>query len=135
MKESVVMSDDQDTLYSRIGGEGAIVSLIDKFYGRVLNDPDLREFFTNSSIEQLKKIQREFFAAALDGPVKYAGNDLSHIHQGRGIQRKHFRLFVNHLIRVLEEEHLISRRDAMDIVFRIATYFEQITGDAGGVDG
>ena len=129
------MSDDQDTLYSRIGGDTAIVSLLDKFYGRVLNDPDLREFFVNSSIEQLKTMQKEFFAAALDGPVKYAGNDLSHIHQGRGIQAKHFRRFVNHLISVLEEEHLVSRRDAMDIVFRIATYFEQIIGDAGGVDG
>lgn len=129
------MSDNHDTLYSRIGGDAAIVSLLDKFYGRVLNDPDLREFFSNSSIEQLKTMQREFFAAALDGPVKYAGNDLSHIHQGLGIQPKHFRLFVNHLISVLEEEHLISRRDAMDIVFRIATYFEQIIGDAGGVDG
>jgi len=129
------MSDDQDTLYRRIGGDAAIVSLLDKFYGRVLNDPDLRGFFANSSIEQLKSMQREFFAAALDGPVKYAGNDLSHIHQGRGIQAKHFRLFVNHLMSVLEEEHLISRRDAMDIVFRIATYFEQIIGDAGGVDG
>lgn len=129
------MSDDNDTLYYRIGGDATIETLIDKFYGRVLNDSDLRGFFQNSSMEQLKKIQSEFFAAALDGPVKYEGNDLSHIHQGRGIQRRHFRLFVNHLISVLEAEHLISRRDAMDIIFRIATYVEQITGDAGGVDG
>ena len=72
------MSDDHDTLYRRIGGDAAIASLIDRFYGRVLNDPDLREFFTNSSIEQLKKIQREFFAAASSsspdaafGPIGY----------------------------------------------------------------
>ena len=128
------MSDD-DTLYDRIGGEAAINSLIDKFYDRVLKDPELRHFFENSSISQLTKMQKEFFAAALDGPVRFADNDLTHIHQNRGIRRKHFRLFVNHLISVLEGEHLISRRDAMDIVFRIATYVEQITFDPGGEDG
>jgi len=135
MGKNGFVSDDHDTLYDRIGGDSAIHSLIDKFYDRVLKDPELRHFFENSSIERLTRMQKDFFAAALDGPVKYSGNDLARIHQDRGIQRKHFSLFVNHLISVLEAEEMISRRDAMDIVFRIATYIEEITGEPGGDDG
>ncbi len=52
-----------------------------------------------------------------------------------GIGRKHVTLFVNHRISVLDERQAINRRDAMDIVFRIATYSDQVLGESGGADG
>ena len=42
---------------------------------------------------------------------------------------------MNHLIDVLEAEHMIQRGDATEIVFRIATYTDEITGLDGFEDG
>jgi len=126
------MSEDHSTLYDRIGGAGTVSRLVDQFYDRVLNDPQLRPFFEQASVERLTGMQKEFFAAALDGPVRRSDMDLAHIHQGRGIAREHFSLFVNHLIAVLENEDVIDKRDAMEIVDRISTYVDEIIGEVGG---
>jgi hemoglobin len=95
------MLDKQQTLYERVGGEQAIGELIYKFYDRVLADPELKPFFKNTSMEKLRRMQREFFSAALDGPIAYTGRPLSHVHHGRGITKHHFALYVDHLIDTL----------------------------------
>jgi len=123
------------TLYERIGGEPVICRLVDRFYDRVMDDPELQPFFRNSSIARLRTMQNEFFSAALDGPVKYSGNDLTSIHRNRGITRYHLGRFVNHLTEVLDSENMVSHRDAMEIVVRIAASSDQIIGESGGEDG
>lgn len=125
------MADETRTLYDRIGGADAVARLIDQFYARVLSDPELRPFFEQTSVEKLTQMQREFFAAALDGPVERSDMDLAHIHQGRGITRPDFTRFVNHLIAVLKTEDMIESNDATEIVDRISTYVDEITGEAG----
>ncbi len=50
-----------------------ISEVIDEFYDRVLADPDLKPFFRNTSMDKLRRMQREFFSAALDGPITYSG--------------------------------------------------------------
>lgn len=129
------MSKESISLYERIGGSAAVDGLVDEFYGRVLNDPTLRPFFERTAIDRLKRIQKEFFAAALDGPVSVSDVDLARIHNGMGIQRRHVTAFVEHLINVLETSSNVSRTDCMDIVYRISTYSDQIIDGAGGEDG
>ena len=125
------MSETPESLYDRIGGAETVSRLIDAFYARVLNDPELRPFFENTSVERLTEMQKEFFSAALDGPVHHSDLDLAHVHHGRGIERSHFTRYVNHLIGVLEEADVISKRDAMEVVHRISTFVYEITGRAG----
>ena len=129
------MSDSQHTLYTRIGGEQSIAEMVDAFYIRVLADPDLRSKFEGVSVERLHNMQKEFFSAALDGPVSRSDHDLAAAHDGLQITRHQVTLFVRHLISVLDSRELISRNDAMEIVFRIATYMDDVVGDAGGLDG
>ncbi|MEZ6130551.1 MAG: group 1 truncated hemoglobin [Planctomycetaceae bacterium] len=129
------MSDDSRTLFERVGGEAGVSEMITQFYARVLSDLELRPFFENTSVDRLKRMQQDFFAAALDGPMQTGGTDLAKIHHGRGITRRHFTRFVNHLIAVLDRRDAITRHDAMDIVFRIATYSDQVIGESGGADG
>ena len=109
--------------------------VVDSFYSRVLRDEQLRAFFENASVERLKAMQKEFFAAALDGPMLTSDIDLARIHHGMGITRDHLTRFVDHLIAVLAEHSQVEARDAMSIVYRIATYSEQIIEDAGASDG
>ena len=122
------MSKNHITLFERIGGEQMIAEVIDEFYDRVLADPGLKPFFRNTSMDKLRRMQREFFSAALDGPTTYTGKPLSHVHHGRGITKHHFTLYVNHLLDTLRYRG-INDQDVTDIISRISTYANEITGD------
>ncbi len=124
------MTDKQQTLFERVGGEQAINDLIHDFYDRVFADQELKPFFKDVSAEKLRRMQREFFSAALDGPVLYTGRPLSHVHHGRGITKQHFALYIGHLIDVLQGRG-IDDQDVQEVIARINTYAEEITGDVG----
>ena len=126
------MIDKQQTLYERIGGDPAVADLISKFYDRVVADPELKPFFKNASMEKIRRMQREFFSAALDGPITYTGKPLGHVHHGRGITKHHFAVYVGHLVQALEERG-INEQDVQDIIGRINTYADEITGTAGSM--
>ena len=126
------MLEEQQTLFQRVGGEQAIAELINEFYDRVLADPELKPFFKDTSVDKLRRMQREFFSAALDGPITYTGRPLSHVHHGRGITKHHFARYVDHLIDTLRSRD-ITDQDVNDIIGRINTYANDITGDAGSM--
>ena len=107
-----------------------IAGVVDDFYDRVLADPELKPFFKNASIGKLRRMQHEFFSAALDGPITYSGRPLSHVHHGRGITKHHFALYVGHLIDTLQDQG-INDQDAQEIIGRINTYANEITGYVG----
>ena len=123
----------EQSLFERIGGEDAVEALVQAFYRRVLSDPELGPFFEHTSVEKLHRMQREFFAAALDGPVQYTGRSMSEIHAGRGIRTRHLARFVEHLVATLRDQG-IGESDAYDIISRINTYADEITGTTT-VDG
>jgi hemoglobin len=88
----------ETTIYDAIGGDTALVAVVDDFYGRVLADPDLAGFFAGTSMTRLKGRQVEFLAAALGGPLPYTGASIRDAHRGRGIAQRHFDLVAGHLV-------------------------------------
>ncbi|MBL8815120.1 MAG: group 1 truncated hemoglobin [Planctomyces sp.] len=129
------MTAPQLSLFDRIGGDSVIPQLVERLYLRVLQDSQLEPFFRESSLPRVLAMQREFIAAALDRPVKYSGQDLARIHDGRGIRREHLARFLAHLTEALTTFPEIDARYTAEIVSRIATYSDQIVGDSGGDDG
>lgn len=121
------------TLFDRIGGDEAVAELLFSFYQRVLADPELGPFFADTPIDTLQRMQREFFAAALDGPIHYSGRSLSDVHAGRGIRSRHLARFLDHLMSTLQDRE-IDDTDRYEIYSRINTYADEITG-ATTVDG
>ena len=115
------------SLYERIGGEATVTRVLETFYARVLDDPTLEPFFRHTSMPTLRKMQLEFFGAALDGPQTYSGLSLSHIHQGRGITVHHFNSFTQHLLDTLNDAEL-DQADVDEIINRINTYADNIVG-------
>jgi hemoglobin len=89
------------SLYDAIGGEPALIAVVDDFYERVVDDPELAGFFAGTSMNKLKGRQVEFFAAALGGPYSYTGASMRQAHQGRGIRQEHFDLVAGHLVAAL----------------------------------
>ncbi len=118
------------TLYNEIGGRKTVERLIDEFYERVLADPDLQPFFENTSMDKLRTMQQEFFAAALDGPGTLSELDLAYAHHGLGIRQWHFSRFVEHLLATLESIG-VGEESQMEIIRRISTYVNDITGEVG----
>nr|WP_307849410.1 hypothetical protein [Qaidamihabitans albus] len=55
------------TVYEQIGGQEALATVVDDFYRRVLDDPELAGFFAGTNMARLKGRQVEFFAARSAG--------------------------------------------------------------------
>jgi hemoglobin len=117
------------TLFDRVGGEAGVKNLVRSFYDRVLKDSELAPFFEDASIERLYRMQYEFFAAALGGPVTYSGISVHQAHFGLGIEKNHFCRFVNHLIDTLKAFQL-SEQDIHALISRVNTYADEVTGAA-----
>lgn len=117
------------SLFDRVGGEQGVRNLVRSFYDNVLKDPELAPFFENASIDRLYSMQYEFFAAALDGPVKYSGLSIHQAHFGRCIEKEHFARFVNHLIDTLRAWQL-SEQEIHLLISRVNTYADEVTGSA-----
>jgi hemoglobin len=100
-------------IYDAIGGEPALVAVVDDFYERVTGDPGLTGFFQGTNMTRLKGRQVEFFSAALGGPHVYTGATMRDAHRGRGIRQEHFDLVAGHLVAALGAagvpEELISQ--------------------------
>jgi hemoglobin len=87
----------ETNIYETIGGEDALVAVVDDFYDRVVADPQLAPFFAGIGMKQLKGKQVEFFAQALGGPQVYQGQSMRQAHYGRGITQADFDKVAYHL--------------------------------------
>ena len=94
---------DEVNIYESIGGESALVAVVDDFYVRVLADPRLAGFFACANMPKLKGRQVEFLAAALGGPDAYQGASMRKAHADRGITEADFEKVVFHLTAALAE--------------------------------
>ena len=83
------MNANAETLYDRAGGEAGVTKLVDIFYQRVLNDPELSPFFAHIPMAKLRRMQVEFFSSALNGPLHYSGRPLAHVHRSQLYQPSH----------------------------------------------
>ena len=124
---SVMSALDTPSLFERIGGSAVVDELIEAFYVRVLADPLLAPFFHDTPLDRLRRMQKEFFAMALGGPIAYSGKSLAHAHHGRGVKREHFAHFVQHLVETLKDIG-ISQEDADHVIEHINTFSNEITG-------
>lgn len=126
-------SKESTTLYDRLGGEKTIEEVVYAFYSRVFADAELSPFFEGIPQDRLSVMQREFFAAALDGPIRYSGRPLNEVHAGLGIKPRHLKLFLDHLMEAMAGRG-IDESDRYEICSRINTYADEITG-ATSIDG
>lgn len=68
------------SLYDRLGGEGAISSVVDKFYVYMLADEVTAPFFASTDMEKQRKRQKQFITLVTGGPNVYEGVDMKKAH-------------------------------------------------------
>lgn len=133
-REQVKRMDKQNpdvSLFEAVGGAEGVSKLVDSFYERVFSDPELAPYFGSVSAERLKRMQLEFFSAALDGPTQYLGRPVAHAHQHLKIDRPSFQRFVGHLFETLQGLSLDDDQ-RYDVIARVNLYVDDVLGVGAG---
>jgi len=93
----------QKSLYDRLGGQGAIVAVVDDFVGNVAADNRINKFFAKTDIPRLKRLLVEQICAGTGGPCTYTGRDMKTAHGGMGITDAQFNALVEDLVKTLDK--------------------------------
>jgi len=91
------------TLFARLGGDPAIKAVMQRFFERILADPDLAPLFARTNIERHQRKTGAFVAAATGGPEPWRGRDMAAAHRHLHLTNQQFDQVATHLIETLEE--------------------------------
>ena len=94
------------SLFTDIGGEGAVNAAVDIFYRKVLKDDRIKHFFDGVDMTKQAAKQKAFLTMAFGGPNNYTGEDMrkGHAHLvARGLNDSHFDAVVENLGATLKE--------------------------------
>lgn len=125
-KKDIVMAPP--SLYTRLGGEAAIVAVIDDFVGRAAGNPAVN--FTRKgttaewnatpeNVAKLKKALVDLVGQLTGGPQKYAGRDMKTAHRGMMIADAEFTALASDL-RASLEKFKVSAMDQDDLMKLVA---------------
>lgn len=64
------------TLFDKLGGEGPIGAVVDKFYDFMLEDERVSAFFKNTDMAKQRESQKKFIIMVAGGPNNYEGKDM-----------------------------------------------------------
>lgn len=95
-----------DTLFNKLGGEGAVDAAVDIFYRKVLSDDRISDFFDDVDMDRQAAKQKAFLTMAFGGPNQYSGVDMrrGHTHLvAKGLNDAHFDAVVENLAATLQE--------------------------------
>lgn len=102
--ETAAVPETKDaTLYERLGGQLAIVAVVDEFVANVAADERINRFFANTDIPRFKVLLVEQICAGTGGPCQYTGRDMKSLHEGMGITDAHFDATVEDLVKALNK--------------------------------
>jgi hemoglobin len=97
------------SLYSRLGGRGAITAVVEDFVGNVANDNRINKFFAGADIRRLKRLLVQQICAGTGGPCKYEGRSMREAHRGFGIGNGDFNALVEDLVMSLRKFNVPAR--------------------------
>jgi len=118
------------SLYSEIGGEGAVNAAVDIFYRKVLQDDRIKRFFEGVDMTKQAAKQKAFLTMAFGGPHNYTGMDMrkGHAHLvAKGLNDSHFDAVVENLGATLKELKV-----ADNLIAQVAAIAETTRNDVLG---
>lgn len=89
--------------YHQIGGAPVIRDVVERFYSVVLDDIDLKPYFTAVEMPKLKRHMVMLLCSVLGGPEPYEGRDLGEAHRGMGITDEHYAKVGEILVTILRD--------------------------------
>ena len=98
-----MMESKQTSLYERLGGQQAIVAVVDDFVGNVAADNRINKYFGRTDIPHLKMELVAQICAGTGGPCKYTGKSMRDAHHGMGVTDADFSALVGDLTKTLDK--------------------------------
>ncbi len=90
-------------LFDRLGGQDAIVAVVDDFVANVAADDRINAFFMNADIPHLKQMLVEQICEASGGPCKYSGKSMLEVHTNMHVKDTDFGALVEDLVKSLDK--------------------------------
>ena len=81
---------DDKTIYERLGGQPALVALVEDFVGRVASDRRVAQRFVGVDLGHFKAMLVEQLCQSTGGPCVYSGRDMRTAHAGLGITAEEY---------------------------------------------
>lgn len=122
----------KEELLAKLGGKEVLNAAVDKFYDRLLNDPELERFFHGSNLAVLKWHQFNFMSIAFSTMPKDL--DVEHLVLNKhtrlfemGLNGTHFDLMMKHLRKTFEELHIDDSliQEAVQVLTPMRRLFEE----------
>ncbi len=88
--QMLASKSDTASLYNRLGGQPAIVAVVDKFVANVAADSRINSYFAKTDIPHFKAELVDQICEATGGPCVYTGDDMVTAHKGLGISNADF---------------------------------------------
>ncbi len=118
------------SLYEKLGGKDAVEAAVDIFYGKVLADERIKQFFDGVDMKRQRAKQKAFLTYAFGGMQNYSGKNMrdghAHLVQ-QGLNDMHFDAVVENLATTLKELKV-----ADDLISEVATIAESTRADVLG---
>lgn len=89
------------SLFDRLGGKGAITSVVDSFVARVAADARINKKFAKSDIGRVKSMLVDQICSQTGGPCTYTGRSMKEAHQNMGVTDGEFGALVEDLTATL----------------------------------
>jgi hemoglobin len=94
------MTEQDNSLYSRLGGYDAIAAVAGNLLPRLIGDSQLGRFWAHrgeDGIRREKQLLIDFLCAASGGSMMYTGRDMPTTHKGMKISESDWQIFMGHL--------------------------------------
>jgi len=93
------MSEQNKTLYERLGGYDAIAAVADDLVARLNQDPQLGRFWAHrgeDGVKREKQLLIDFLCESAGGPIYYRGREMLLAHRGMRISESDWNVFLGH---------------------------------------
>lgn len=105
------------SLFDRLGGAEMIDKIVDDIWINHTSNPKVKQRYTNSDPETVKRLVREFMHAGFGGPLEYTGRDMLSAHTGMNISDEEFVSVCDDVLKALDKNNIgQTERDQILVV-------------------
>ena len=115
------------SLYERLGGQPAIVAVVDDFVGNIAADNRINRFFANADAVKVKRLLVEQICAGTGGPCTYTGRSMLEAHKGMGVKDADFAALVEDLVKTLNKFN-VPQAEQTELLSILGPMKSQIVG-------
>lgn len=118
---------EERTLYQRLGGEPAVVAVVDDFIANVAADPVINQRFARVDMPKLKKLLMEQICEATGGGCKHTGRPMRESHRGLNVTVAEFNAMSGDMLKTLEK-FKVPPREKDELMAVLASMSKEIIG-------